>query len=243
MKSAWRETEEALFARGFKKATGGVTNTFTGLLKVGRINVEIELSIPDYDFIKLPEVRLCNIDELPRPIRGHLSQGDVLCYAVRETFLLDRFQAARSIALVLDQAVKTLEILLHGNPTPEIMAELPAYWGGVPYTFIDDPRHLRTACLGLSRWPGDRSVFVGAGSNKRLLSWCKKAGATFEAEFELPVFQAKEDVKPAQSSTSRLAGAVKWLNEQDGVRYKLDAFRSSETMREPGAIVVGPKDV
>ncbi len=36
---------------------------------------------------------------------------------------------------------------------------------------------------------------------------------------------------------------MRWLNEQDGVRYKLDAFRSSETMREPGAIVVGPNGV
>jgi len=243
MKPAWECVGAALVAEGFSATGGGKEDSFVGTLTSGRVAVDIELTVEDYNFLSMPRVRILNKDALPKSISAHLSEDDSLCYADRETFLLDRYQPDRSVLAVLERARETLGVLLHGNPTREIMAEFFAYWGGTPYAFIDPPLSLAEATLGVVNFKAGHVTRVAARSEDRLKSWAAAANATAEIQQSIAVIQCPEAVRPPSASIDTFEDALAWARSQPRISIDVAELATSNADPRPGLFLAGTNGI
>lgn len=235
----WEEVRDALASRGFKPARNRSRDTYRGTLKTGKILVDAEVSVRDFDFVELPKISLFNLDALPKPITGHLSEGGTLCYADPDTFLLDRFQPGPSVLLALKQAEETLAVLLHGNPVQEILAELPAYWGGHPVAFIDDPFSLTQVVLGSLDLHDGRHLQLAAKSEARLKDWGSALSGKLKVGKSYAVIQCAGDVLIPPRAEPNLKEALEWAQGLAGPAVDVYALAGQSKESNPGLFLIG----
>lgn len=243
MSESWHRIKTVLEAQGFIPAGDVNEDRYVGALKSGSISVKVEVTIEDYDFLILPRVKVLDRQALPKAIRGHLTEGDYLCYADRETFLLDRYQPDRSILTVLDRARDTLNILLHGNPARDIAAELFAYWGGQPYAFIDPPRTMTRATLGSVSFRNGYVLRVVASTPERMKAWAAAGNATYEVAGSISVLQCTGDILPPGAPIETFADALAWTQIQQCAPDGLTELAISASDTAPGLFLVGENGV
>ena len=228
---------------GFRRLPGRKPTVFSGQIFAGKIAVPVEIEIPDWDFVEQPVVRLKDYFLDRSPIKGHLSENNVLCYSDDNLLLLDRYQPAESIRAVLDCAKCTLNTILHGNVEPAIQAEITAYWKGERYFLIDDPRRLTNGCIAIVSWGGNSTISVIGESEDRLDRWCKNAGATYSIFSDTVVLRLNTDIPPPPR-IENYAEAIAWVRSLDTASDTIcgTLFASSKG-RPPAVTVVGSNGV
>ena len=236
---AWQEVRESLSHKGFEPITSSGDDVYLGIVKVGKIDVTLEIIVPDYDFLDQPIVRIENREQLPKQLLAHIQTDGSLCYADQATFLLDRCQPARSVLGVIEQAKNTLQSLLHGNPTQEIIAELAAYWGGSPYCLIDNPYSMERAVFGRVKFLDNKVIAICGMNAKRLQKWAKNTFAVFEESFSLPVVQCTKDIIPPPKAQMNLQEAINWVQPQVSSRIDIRGILRPEGKAAPGLLIVG----
>jgi len=227
---------------GFQRQVGRDSPTYAGNLRAGKISVPVQVEVPDPGFLDLPVVRIADSFLRQGLVRGHLAEGNALCYADSNMLLLDRYQPAESIQLVLNLAADTLKSILHDNVDPAIQAEITAYWKGKPYLLIDDPRQLRTGCLAGISWDGDTHTSVIAEHKERLEQWCQKTGAECAIESDAALVQVVGDIPPPPILTN-YGVAIDWvlsLNISPDLSHDV-LFGSAN--KPPAVVVVGNNGV
>lgn len=110
---------------------GPKPSCYKGPIAIGHRLTDIEIEIPDLDFVTLPKIRFLDRTALPSKVIAHLEQGLSVCYADRSLLRLDRFQPGASILRVLEEAERTIHKSLSGRSAAEIELEFPYYWKGV----------------------------------------------------------------------------------------------------------------
>jgi molybdopterin/thiamine biosynthesis adenylyltransferase len=118
-----------LRSRGFNPSSlkGGKTS-FKGAIVCNGQNIEIELTISDWDFIDYPEIRVLT-KNIPG-LLGHQTREGILCYFAKDSQLLNRYDPVDAILKCLAQATKVLEDC-YGDPSinnQEVISEFPNYW-------------------------------------------------------------------------------------------------------------------
>lgn len=228
---------------GFRRLSGRRYPTFTGALQAGKISVPVEIEIPDWDFVEQPVVRIDESFLEKTPLRGHLAEGDVLCYSDSNTLLLDRYQLAESIHAVLDLATRTLKSMLHENTDHAIQAEITAYWKGKPYFLIDDPRSLKTGCVAEISWDETWKITVVADCEERLGEWCKKAHATYLIKSDAVAIQIDGDIPPPPGLKT-YGEAIEWTRSVDTkTDTSDDAVFGSGAEKPPAVVIIGDNGV
>lgn len=241
--SAWLETKAALQARNFEIVAGRQNDTFSGELMVGSVPVGVEIEIHDYEFLKLPTVRITNRDQLPRSLAAHTLEDDQLCYADRATILLDRYQPAQSVLAVLNEANKTLSQLLHGNPEADVMAELAAYWSDAGYCLIDDPPQGTSVTFGECRFNDKRQLLLAGSESKRIETWAANAGGTFSPHFSAPVVRTQSPINPPSKGKASLEDVVNWLEPQLSTSTGLMDIVVGKADDHPSLLVIAPNAI
>ncbi|MEO9687303.1 MAG: ThiF family adenylyltransferase [Nitratireductor sp.] len=99
-------------------------------MRIGHTTAEVEIDIPDLEFVELPKIRFVDRSSVSLPIIAHLEEGTGLCYADRSLLRLDRFRPGASILRVLREAEATIAKSLAGGALLEVATEYPSYWGG-----------------------------------------------------------------------------------------------------------------
>ncbi len=123
------EISKTLEGRGFRH-TGPHPDKYRGRIVVGHERAEIEIEIPDLEFVRLPRIKFVDPSTLsPRTI-AHLELGTGLCYADGTLLRLDKYRPGASILRVLEEAEKTIAKSLAGQAAVEMALEYPRYWGG-----------------------------------------------------------------------------------------------------------------
>lgn len=239
MSPPWQDIRDVLTSRGYQPLISGKPDQYRGRVDVGGVSVEIEITISDLAFVTMPTVRILNLEDLPKPVWGHLSDGNQLCYANRASLLLDMYQPGASVLAVLEQVRKTLEVLLHGNPTPEILAELQAYWGGSAYAFIDDPFALDKTTLAKAEFSPGHFLYVAGRDKKRLEAWAEKARAKV-ADFEtISVLQCRGPVFPPSKPPATLQDAISWAVAQPEISSNVEQIAAINPDAPPALFLVG----
>lgn len=226
---------------GFQRCSGRNHPTFTGSLQAGKISVPVEIEIPDWDFVDQPVVRVDDKFLQKNSLRGHLAEGNVLCYSDSNTLLLDRYQQAESLHRVLELATRTLKSILHENPDRAIQAEITAYWKGKPYLLIDDPRNLTSGCVAEVSWDHAWKITVIAESEERLELWCKKARATHTVISEAVAIQVSGDIPPPPVINT-YGDAIKWTRSLDA-RSSIDDDMLFGSGKPPAVVIIGDNGV
>ncbi|AEI93091.1 ThiF family adenylyltransferase [Roseobacter litoralis] len=204
----------ALEAIGFAPTMTRRFDAYEGFVKVGKVSVQLEIEIPDYDFLARPIVRVLNEEALPSRLTAHMMEGAQLCYANPDTLLLDRYAPDRSIMAVVKQAEATLAVLLHSNPKAEYMAELASYWSMTCYHLIDDPRNNKALVFGVCEFSVGPQCLIGGCTEKRMQRWANDAGGKFKKFFSAPVVEAVGDIRPPPSTVKTFEKVVEWLEPQ-----------------------------
>ncbi|MFY0311300.1 ThiF family adenylyltransferase [Leisingera sp. D0M16] len=240
---SWRKVRDSLSALGFYPVAVSEWDAFHGKVKIGRVEVSLELRFRDYEFLEPPKVYVLDTTTLPKSLSGHVLTDGSLCYADRATLLLDRYQPDRSAASVVELAKKTLYTLLHGNPTPEVMAELAAYWGGAQYVLIDAPKSLKTATLGVIDFGRNHSLLAAAGNELRLKKWASKAGGKASAFSSYPVIHCDVPLNRFEGDLT-FGGALRWVAaHMDDPSHLRDLVRPKKKDLKPGLLVSGPNAI
>lgn len=116
---------------GFHYVPGPDSDRYAGVINVGHKTVELDLTISDLTFAKIPIVRVKNPKSIPVEVVAHLEQGTGLCYGSQDFLRLDRYKPGESVLRVIEEAKATIEKSLSGNWKKEIESEFPLYWGGI----------------------------------------------------------------------------------------------------------------
>lgn len=243
MMADWEEVHAVLAARGFTPSEGGGSDSYCGTVKVGSISVELEVVVRDFDFVSFPAISVRNTEKLPKPLTAHLRSDGTLCYADEATFILDRFQPGPSVLRAIEQAVETLRVLLHGNPTGEILAELPAYWGGRPVAFIDDPSSLTQVSTGILDLRNGFALTAAAADSSKLKRWEKAIGAKLKLGRSYGILHCSHPIVPPAATPSTFGEVLEWaqsLAENGEDVAALSALFGDEL---PGLFVSGPNAV
>lgn len=235
---AWEKVKIALEAIGFKPSVATGTDAYKGRLLIGRVQVEIELAVPDYEFNTLPVVYVRNAHKLPKKLSAHVTTAGTLCYAEKATFLLDRFAPAPSIMRVIEQVKVTLNTLLHGNPTPEYMAEFASYWGGAGYCLIDDPWSVNQLTFGSCDFGDGPQLLVAGRDMMRLKEWTRRAQGEFLEHFTAPVVTAVSDIKPPAAGRAFMGDVLGWLEPQVNSAQRLIDLVCTKSRDLPSLVVV-----
>lgn len=103
---------------------------YRGKLTVGHTHIDVEVEVPDLNFVKLPRVEIVDDKNLPLEFIAHLDADTGICYADRSLIRLDPNEPGKSILLVLQEAQKALNRSLAGRAQAEVAREYPQYWRG-----------------------------------------------------------------------------------------------------------------
>lgn len=141
-KARW-QISNTLRERGFKYVGPG-PDQYRGRLAVGHEWVEVEINVPDLDFVTFPTVTLVDREKLSLPLLAHLEQTG-LCFADRSLLRLDPYQPGASVLRTLAEAERTLVKSMAGRARDEISQEYPLYWKG-EQVFIVIPKGTNAKC-------------------------------------------------------------------------------------------------
>lgn len=230
----------SLSAIGFERL--GDKDAFAGRIMVGSIRVPVTIEISDWEFIESPVVKVDSEATNLHDMRGHLSDGDVLCYADAATLVLDRYQPARSISTVIELSRSTLAEILHGNTDPAIREELTAYWRGEPYLLIEDARSLETAVVGKVSWDERTMLSVIAASDERLQEWSSRSRASAASLSALHVIQVDGQIPPPPRLKT-LEQAANWAASLPGTSSVARDLLTPIGDARPGALLVADNGV
>lgn len=125
------EISSTLTSKGFVHCGPG-PDQYRGQLKVGHLDVAVEVNIADLNFVLLPRIKVLDREKLPLDVIAHLETGTGLCYAERALLRLDPYSPGASVLRVLSEAEETLKRSLANRARTEIALELPRYWDGLP---------------------------------------------------------------------------------------------------------------
>ena len=241
---AWELVQRALATRGFTRSKAGTSDCFRGIIQLGSVKVEVDISFDDFDFVSLPRVRVLNREALPKPIKAHLIEGGLLCYAEQTTLLLDLYQPDKSALLVLDLVRDTLTQVFHGNPAPAVENEFFAYWQGDPYLFVDSPLALEEAVLGTVSFRKGHHVSVAARDADRLKAWAASAGANgSEIDITVPVIRCRGPVVPPSRTIETFAAALDWAKSQAHDVDDVGIRAVSQSSNRPGLFLAGSNGI
>lgn len=235
---SWEKVRDCLHAQGFEPVIATNSDAYQGNIKVGKIDVRLEVRIADYNFITLPKIYILNATDILDKLCAHIVTDGSLCYADKATFVLDRYQPDRSILSVLEQTKVTLRTLLHGNPTPELLAELSAYWGGPNYLLLDDHLSLETVQLGVMTFANKHSILVAGKTPKRLKLWASTTGAKFETFSRMNVVHCKGDIV-SPGGKLNFKETLAWVQNQIDPSIKLEKLIRPKSDKSPGLLIVG----
>ena len=123
------EISATLKQRGFRHIGPG-PDQYRGTISVGHKRVEVDIEVPDLNFVTLPRIQFVDRSSLSLPLIAHLEQGTGLCYADQTLLRLDRYRPGASILRVLVEAESTIAKSMSGRASSEIAQEFLRYWGG-----------------------------------------------------------------------------------------------------------------
>ncbi|MBX9453217.1 MAG: ThiF family adenylyltransferase [Mesorhizobium sp.] len=229
-------TTRQLAALGFQRHAGSEPPRYFGRLKAGSITVPVELEIPDSRLVRLPVVRIDPEFSDRHRLRGHLTEGNALCYTDENILVLDQFQLMASIRTVLALCETTLRELLHGNAEPSIRAEITAYWKGDCYYVIDDLRGSDRAVTGFLELSAGKGISVIAATEETIASWVRSLGVNHTIQKRMSVAVIERDI-PSPPALPTLAAASAWLGELLGGK-KDWLFSNTVDGERPTAVIV-----
>lgn len=108
----------------------GITRKFRGRLSCKAGEVEVELSISDWDLLNYPTIRILEKpDFFPKTMAHQVTDGS-FCYLSNGEVVLDRYDPAGSILFCLNQATGLLDKLIASpeRNQEDFEAEFLAYW-------------------------------------------------------------------------------------------------------------------
>lgn len=108
------EALRLLRSRGFKPSghRRGV-RSFEGVLLCKGGDIQVRISISDWDFLEYPTIRVMDHLEILPSLSPHIDRNGHLCYFAKGAAVLDRYEPAESISQCLDQARDVLERIRH----------------------------------------------------------------------------------------------------------------------------------
>ncbi len=104
-----RETLRLLRSHGFA-AVRGVrgAKTFEGVLNAKGGDIEVSISIADWNFVTYPQIRVLNPPADLPPLLPHVDSDNCLCYFSPGSVVLDRYDPAGAVLQCLTQATGVL---------------------------------------------------------------------------------------------------------------------------------------
>ncbi len=237
MKLDEKQVAKHLLNLGFEQESSALSLSFKGSLKAGRIDVPVELIIPDLNFVELPKVRVDSEFLSSHNLRGHLSEGNVLCYTDDNMLVLDLFQTISSIRAVLELSEKTLREIIHSNPEAAIQAEIMSYWKGDCYYIIEDLADTIVGTVGQLEVTDNRVLTVIACSEKTIERWAKKLNSNFKIFGEVMVVTIDGNI-PSPVKLPNLKLAFEWLAKITGEEVS-SFYANSRNMNSPCVVIVG----
>ena len=107
--SLLRETLRVLRSHGFAAVRGPRgAKTFEGVLKAKGGDIEVSISVADWNFLTYPQIRVLNPPADLPPLLPHVDSDNCLCYFSPGSVVLDRYDPAGAVLQCLAQATSVL---------------------------------------------------------------------------------------------------------------------------------------
>lgn len=216
-------------ARGFKASgiQGGI-RSFDGHLECKGGPIKVRLAIADWDFLTYPSIKVLeHIEALPA-LSPHVYSGGNLCYFASGSVVLDRYDAAESIAQCLDQAQLLLE-RVRGDPEyrrDDVQGEFLQHWAFgeshavIPVLFgtVDPTNKCSNYWLATVK---DESYFLISDSEREVEAFVNALGGEPPRATQCPCWLFKTEVLPAVPITmpSTVEELFTWLRAWDQRLY------------------------
>jgi len=121
---------EVLTAEGFDRTSQASEKlTYRGTILAAKHQILVMVVFPCLKFTTFPKLYVLNAaSELPG-VAAHLDNEDSLCFAAPGSIVLDEYDPAGVVLLVLQQAIATLETCIAGEASSDVRAEFAQHWG------------------------------------------------------------------------------------------------------------------
>lgn len=224
------EALQSLRSRGFKPSghQHGV-RTFDGALPCKGGDIQVRISISDWDFLEYPTIRvLDHLDVLPS-LSPHVDPKGHLCYFAQGAAVLDRYDLAESIEQCLDQAQYVLDRIRHDPDYryDDIQDEFLLHWSNgesqtvfpVLIGTVDRSSKFSNYWL-ISLDTAARAVITDHKEEVEALA--RTLGSESPTSTECPCWLFSTDILPAVPDTmpSNVSELFAWLRAWDGRLYQ-----------------------